>query len=160
MTHDNGESATMSETSFVYGEELGSLVFLPEELAQDLATGLETISMLRTYGEARALELSAVWAPGLDDDDDEEHPDDDPYDARQTAGFLSGEWPGRASTSALDHWPEDLDDVGEETDPLGGTPYLFIDPADEATVVATISERGYRVRRDDRLFERMQLFSS
>jgi hypothetical protein len=43
---------------------------------------------------------------------------------------------------------------------LGGTPYLFIDPADEATVVATISERGYRVRRDDRLFERMQLFSS
>jgi hypothetical protein len=74
--------------------------------------------MLRTYGEARALELSAVWAPGLDDD------------------------------------------VGEETDPMGGTPYLFIDPADEATVVATISERGYRVRRDDRLFERMQLFSS
>src|SRR4051794_5846228 len=117
MTRDKGKPATMSETSFVYGEELGSLVFLPGDLAQDLATGLEAISMLRTYGEARALALSAVWAPGLDDDD-EEHPDDDPYDARQTAGFLSGEWSGRASTSALDRWPEDLDDVGEETDPL------------------------------------------
>lgn len=139
-------------TTWVYGEEYGSLVFLDEEDAQAWTAELEAISRVSTYGEARALALRGMSLPGMDDEDDvEEHPDADLYDLSEYE-----DWPGRAATLALDAWPEDLDDIGEEMDDLGGVPYLFIDPIDEETVVATLRERGYIVRRDDSLFERMQ----
>jgi hypothetical protein len=139
-------------TTWVYGEEYGSLVFLDEEDAQAWTAEVEAISRVSTYGEARALALRGMSPPGIDDEDDvEEHPDGDPYDPSDF-----DDWPGRAATLALDAWPEDLDDIGEQIEDLGGAPYLHIDPDDEATVVAELRELGYIVRRDDNLFERMQ----
>ncbi|HEY0688189.1 MAG TPA: hypothetical protein VGD71_04040 [Kribbella sp.] len=136
----------------MYGEEYGSLVFLDEPRAQAWTAELEAISRVSTFGEARALAVHGMWLPGIYDEDDvEEHPDAEPYDPSDF-----DDWPGRAATLALDSWPEDLGDIGEQIDHRASVSYLYIDPAEEATVVATLRERGYIVRRDDSLFERMQ----
>jgi hypothetical protein len=143
----------MNERSLVYGEELGSLVFLPEHVASESAEDLDQIRMLRTYGEARAFIARRVWVPGLEDPD--EHSDEDAYEVSRTPECQGGDWPALAATIALDDLPDDLEDLGEQRDSMGSVPRLFIDPATEAEVLKYVRSIGYTARRDDLLLARV-----
>ena len=143
----------MKERSLVYGEELGSLVFLPEHVAIETAEELDQIRMLRTYGDARAFTARRIWVPGLDDDD--EHSDEDAYDVSATPEFQGGDWPPLSATIALDDLPDDLEDVGEQRDSMGSVPRLFIDPVTEGEVLRYVRSLGYTAHRDDSLFARL-----
>lgn len=59
------------------------------------------------------------------------------------------------ATVSLDVMGEDLEDFGEERQGLGGTPYLFVDPAEEELVVDHLKALGYRVIRDDDAYGRI-----
>jgi hypothetical protein len=145
--------------NMVYGIPSNNLVLLPEDLAAAIASDLEKIYALETYGEARRLETQLLTVPGLDDDDYDEAPPEasDPYDCTTTNECQEGNWPPRAATVALDYLAEDetLDDIGEERENLGGVPFLYIDPADEQELIATLRNRGYELRRDDELIGRI-----
>ena len=143
----------MNERSLVYGEELGSLVFLPEHVARETAGELDRIRMFRTYGEARAFTARRIWVPGLDDPD--EHSDEDAYDVSATPECQGGEWPPLSATMALDVLPDDLEDVGEQRDSMGSVPRLFIDPVSEGEVLRYVRSLGYTAHRDDSLFARL-----
>lgn len=148
----------MNDRDLVYGEENGSLVFLPERIANETADDLDQIRMLRTYGEARALVTRAVWIPGIDIDEPDDPPDEDAYDAAATAAHQDGDWPASAATIALDELPEDLEDLGEQRDNMAQLPRLYIDPQTEAEVLQYVRSLGYRARRDDSLFARLNQF--
>lgn len=60
-----------------------------------------------------------------------------------------------AATIALDDLPDDLDDIGEQVEHFPELPTLRIDPAVEDELVADLKGRGYQVRRDDGLFDRI-----
>jgi hypothetical protein len=144
--------------SLVYGIVNDNLVLLPEEVAKAYAEDHQAIFTLTTYGDARRFEPQGInRPPGLDEDDYDEVPDDDDaYDVATTGEFLNGDWPPSAATIALEELPEDLSDiVGEEQDRFPGSPILFIDPATQAGLVETLRRRGYAVRRDDELIERI-----
>jgi hypothetical protein len=143
----------MNERSLVYGEELGSLVFLPEHVARETAEELDRIRMFRTYGEARAFTARRVWVPGLADPD--EHSDEDAYDVSATPECQGGDWPPLSATIALDDLPDDLEDVGEQRDSMGWVPRLFIDPVTEREVLRYVRSLGYTTHRDDSLFARL-----
>jgi len=136
----------------VYGIVNDNLVLLPEGVANAYAADHERIWALTTYGEARRFEPQGLnVAPGLWEDEDEPLADDHPYDAALTNECQDGNWPPPAATIALDHLPDDLEDIGEERDRFPGFPILYIDPTTEADLVETLRQRGYEVRRDDKL---------
>lgn len=143
----------MIERTLVYGEERGSLVFLPEQLANQSADELDRIRMLRSYGAARGFTVRHTWIPGLDDPD--EHSDEDAYDASATSECQAGEWPPLSATMALDNLPDDLEDLGEQRDYMGSVPRLFIDPRIEAEVLRYVRSLGYTAHRNDSLFARL-----
>jgi hypothetical protein len=60
-----------------------------------------------------------------------------------------------AATIALDDLPDDLDDIGEQVEHFPELPTLQIEPAEEEGLVADLRRRGYLVRRDDGLFQRI-----
>ena len=141
----------------VYGIVNDNLILLPEEVALDYAADHQHIWALTTYGDARHFEPHGInRPPGLDEDDYDEVPaDGDPYDSDSTDEYLNGDWPPSAATIALDELPDDLDDIGEERDRFPGSPILFIDPATEVDLFQILRNRGYEVRRDDELIERI-----
>ena len=142
--------------TLVYGILTDNLVILPEDLAQAVAADLESIGQLTTYGDARRLVPRFLMVPGLDEDDYDEVPaDGDPYDAALTNECVNGDWPPSGATIALDYLSDDLDDIGEERDHFPGFPTLYIDPSTEGDLVQTLERRGYNVRRDDELMERL-----
>lgn len=141
----------MSEKrNLVYGIPDDNLILLPEGVAMAMAGDLENIAVLKTYGEARRLETQLLMVPGLDVDD-EIPADGDPYDYSATIEVQDGSWPPRVATVALDHLPDDLDDIGEEKEDLISSPILYINPAVEWELVQTLQLRAYEVRRDDDL---------
>jgi len=146
----------------VYGIVKRNLVLLPESVAQAYAHDHEHIWALTTFGDARRFEPQGLnVAPGLDEDDYDDLPsDEDPYDAASTTECLNGDWPPAAATIALGNMLDDLDDIGEERENLGGVPFLYIDPADEQQLTITLRDRGYQVaRRDDELIRRIEPYA-
>ena len=141
----------------VYGVLDNNLVLLPEDVANDYALDHEAIWALRTYGDARRFQPRGVnRPPGLDDDDYDVVPDDeDPYDVTLTGECLSGDWPPSAATIALDHLPDDLDDLVVEVEHLMSPPSLELVSMSESDLVELLRQRGYRVRRDDELIARI-----
>jgi hypothetical protein len=146
---------TMSKASIVYGEERYSLVFLPEKRAREVAADLDAICGFTTHGEARAFTPKHMWAPGLENDEGGEYPDDEPYDAGQTAEVGEGDWPVLAATMATEDLPGEIQDLCEREWGFLSDPTLRVDPANEQQVVAAIRELGYDVHRDDALFSRL-----
>jgi hypothetical protein len=169
----------MSEKRLVYGIVGGhNLVLLPEEVAEAVAEDLAAIAGVRTYGDASRLQLRVLSLPGLDDeqfydgevaalDEDEVadlrlegmHFEDDPYDAWAISECQDGEWSPRAATLALDHLPEDLDDIGEQIEHFPMSPILQIEPSVEERLVELLRARGYVVRRDDALIARIDPYA-
>lgn len=132
---------------------------LVADVARTIAEDYDALRAATTYGQARALQLTHIDAPGLDDDEEDVHEDtnradDDPYDPYQSAAARNGDWPVSAATYALDHLPEDLD-IGEEVDSPVQTPWLFIDPASEDELIQAANEASYTLRRDDQLIARL-----
>lgn len=148
----NGDSTWSRDEPWVYGEELGSLVFAPARVVWSYVHDVELARSLRTI---RALkqhrgELQLLWLAPADEDVDElELEDDEPYVWFEA----SDEYP-RLATLALDNWPQDLEDIGSETGDMITVPALHIEPASETEIVATFRERGYEVRRNDEVFMR------
>ncbi len=143
------EGPWTSAEPWVYGAEPGGLVFVPERIGRSRLNDFESVMTAGTYGDARQLKLVTLWLPGVEEGDEQD--DADPYDPNQF-----DDWPPRLATYALDHWPDDLGDIGEERDSFPSAPRLFIDEDDEDQVVTALRDRGYRVRRDDDLFARTQ----
>lgn len=149
---DERLNAWTRDEPWVFGVELGLLVLAPESFARARLRDLELIGSAKTYVEARRLQLQTTHAPGTDEEWNET-PDSEPYDP---AAFE--DWPPRLATAALDHWPEDLEDIGEERDAFPGNPVLGVDPAQEAQIVAALTKCGYRIRRDDELLAELELY--
>lgn len=149
------------DAELVYGLNLHATTFivLPADVARDIAADNDALRAATTYGQARALQLTQVKAPGLDEeeddaDDDASRADDDPYDPHQTGAADNGDWPVSAATFALDYLPNDLD-IGEEVSSFVQTPGLFIDPDSEDQLIEAAREAGYTLRRDDQLIARV-----
>jgi len=149
------------ETELVYGLSThagDTLIVLPTDVARDIAADYDALRAAITYGQARALQLTHVDVPGLDEegdaDEDANRADVEPYDPYESAAASNGDWPVSAATLALDHLPEDLD-IGEEVGSPVRTPGLFIDPGSEAVLIEAAHEAGYTLRRDDQLIARL-----
>jgi hypothetical protein len=150
------EDGTVTRVTLVYGIVNENLVVLPEDVAKAVASDLEAIRQLTTYGDARRFEPQFLLVPGLDDGDYDEVPaDEDLYDVTLTNDYLDSNWPPPAATIALDYLPDDLEDIGEQTEHFPGFPALYIDPAAEADLVVALTRLGYDVRRDDELIKRV-----
>jgi hypothetical protein len=146
-----------SKQRLVYGIVNENLVLLPEDVAKAFAADHQAIWSLKTYGEARRFQPRSLnGLPGLDDDEYDDIPaDEDPYTVTLTNEYLNGEWPPPAATIALDELPEDLEDIGEQVEHFPNFPTLRIDSATEADLVRVLNQRGYEVRRDDELVNRI-----
>jgi hypothetical protein len=140
--------------ALVYGILSNNLILLPEDVALAVAEDIERISNLTTHGGARRLETKVLMVPGLDDED-HDPVDTDPYDVTVTSEYQNGDWPPRAATIALDVLPDDLDDIGQQSEHFPDYPTLSIEPATEQTLVEELRQRGYVVRRDDELIRRI-----
>ena len=119
-----------------------------------LASDLQAIRSLKTYGEARRFSGQVLELPGLsdeDEDEDERPPDDAMYDLAAMSEVDDGDWLPRAAGLALDYLPEELDDIGEQRERFPSSPYLYINPASEHELKAKCDERGFVLRRDDDL---------
>jgi hypothetical protein len=141
----------------VYGIVNDNLVLLPEDTAKAFATDHQAIRSFKTYGEARRFRLRSLnGVPGLDEDEYDEIPaDGDPYDVALANEYLNGDWPPPAATIAVGELPHDLDDIGEQIDHFPNFPTLHMDPATEEDPVRVLNQRGYDVRRDDELINRI-----
>ena len=150
------------DTRLVYGLSTSrgeTLIVLPAGVAVEIAEDYDALRAATTYGQARALQLTHVEAPGLSEDEDEQEEgedqaDDDPYDAFGVVADRYEEWPVSAATFALDHLPEDLD-IGEEVDSIAQVPQLNIDPGDEKELIDVARRAGYTLHRDDLLIARL-----
>lgn len=147
-----------SKQRLVYAIANDNLILMPEDTARAFAAEHQTIWMLKTYGDARRFQPQSLnGVPGLDDDEYDDIPaDEDPYDAALTNEYENGDWPPPAATIALDELPDDLDDIGEQIEHFPRLPILRIDPATETDLVRLLNQRGYEVRRDDGLINRIQ----
>jgi len=130
---------------------------MPEDTANAFAAEHQAIWSLSTYGDARRFHPQSLnGVPGLDHDRYDDIPaDEDPYDVGVTIEYENGDWPPPAATIALDELPDDLEDVGEQIEHFPGFPTLYIDPATETDLVRVLNQRGYEVRRDDKLIKRL-----
>lgn len=146
-----------NKMALVYGIHNENIVLLPEDVAKAFAADHEAIWALRTYGDARRFQPQALnVAPGLDDDDYDDVPsDEDPYDAALTNEYLNGDWPPAASTIALDSLPDDLDDMIVEVEHMMSPPTSEPAFTTEADLLEMLKQRGYEVRRDDKLIEQI-----
>ncbi len=61
--------------------------------------------------------------------------------------------PARSSNATVP-----LEDIGEELDAFPRAPELGLNPAQEAQIVATLTEHGYPVRRDDEFFATLECY--
>jgi hypothetical protein len=141
----------------VYSSINGNLVVLPEDVANMYADDHQRIWALTTYGEARRFEPQGLnVAPGLDEDDFDEIPaDEDPYNVALTNEYLNGDWPPSALTLALVHLPADLEDLAVEVEHMMAPPTVAFTSLSETDLVETLRQRGYEVRRDDSLINRI-----
>lgn len=142
----------------VYGIVNDNLVLIPEDTAKAFAAEYQAIWSLKTYGEARRFQPRSLnGVPGLDQEEDYDDipADEDPYDVALTNDYENGDWPPPAATIALDELPEDLEDIGEQIEHFPSFPTLYIDPATESELVRLLNQRGYEVRRDDGLINRI-----
>jgi hypothetical protein len=141
----------------VYGIIDDNLVLLPEDTAKSFAADHQAIWLLKTFGEARRFQPQSLnGVPGLDEDEYDDIPaDEDPYDAALTNEYLNGDWPPPAATIALDELPDDLEDLGQQIEHFPSFPTLYIHPATEADLLRDLKRRGYAVRRDDGLIDRI-----
>jgi hypothetical protein len=132
---------------------------LSHSVAQSRATSRTASSGQRERPQfewLRSQSRSLNGVPGLDEDDYDDIPaDGDPYNVALTNEYLNGDWPPPAATIALDELPGDLDDIGEQIEHFPSFPTLSIDPATEANLVRLPDQRGYEVRRNDELINRI-----
>jgi hypothetical protein len=159
---DTGESDlvearnALGKEPLVHGIVNDNLVLMPEDVANAVAEDLLAIMHLTTYGDARRFEPQFLLVPGLDHDGYDELPADEVlYDVTSTNDCQDSNWPPPAATIALDHLPDDLDDIGEQIEHFPNFPTLYIDPATEADLVEDLTRLGYAVRRDDDLIKRV-----
>jgi hypothetical protein len=151
-----GKDGSVSGFGLVYGIVNENLVLLPEDVAQAVAEDLEAIGQFTTYGEARRFEPLYLGVPGLDDDDFEEvAADGDLYVVTATNEYQNGDWPPPVATVALENLPDDIQDIGEEVERFPSSPTLYIDPTSESHLLEDLRQRGYSVRRDDGLIQRI-----
>lgn len=78
--------------------------------------------------------------------------DDDLLDIHDVSCVADGDWPPMVTTRAFDLLPKDLQArFGGSADTTLNGDYLEIPLDCEAEIVAALRERGFEVRRDDKL---------
>jgi hypothetical protein len=132
----------------VYGEALGSIVFMRRTRARDLATVGALLERDVTWGNVRASvspsffkEIQEVYP------DDELPPDEAPFDA---------EWMDESSWPFLHQeqialLPKDVVALGSIEDTVFDGERLDIPTAAEAAAIERLRAHGYNVERDDDL---------
>ena len=114
----NGDSAWSRDEPWVYGEELGSLVFAPAHVVRSYVHDIELAKSLRTIGALKQHrdELELLWLAPDDENIEEDLVDDDePYVWYEA----SDKYP-RLATLALHNWPEDLQGDAQSRFPSSG----------------------------------------
>lgn len=131
----------------VFGEALGSLVFMTRTRAQDLATVQKVISTARTWGDFRKQAplrildelrtLIGVQQPS----------DDEPL---EIPGYGDGDWPF-PHQEQLRLLPPQVVAMGQFSDTIFNGERLDLPVSRAGEIAATLKSLGYDVERDDDL---------
>ena len=159
MTSPNARQGLHDQSirRLVYGraQNHDCLAFADADTAEEEAEEIQAIASARTYGEARAIRTRHVSNPVAieDGEDPDDYPaDDDLLDIHDVGRVADGDWPPMVTTRAFDLLPKDLQArFGGSADTALNGDYLEIPLDCEAEIVAALRERGFEVRRDDKL---------
>ncbi|HYE76575.1 MAG TPA: hypothetical protein VEI97_01185 [bacterium] len=150
-----GAHGTDGYGEIVYGEYMGSLLFLPVPLANQRIAIFEALNSAATWGEFRREVPEELWADIVAtwEDEGERVPAvQELFDPDLLPGYSAGDWP---------RWPDSLDWVPlavKELHQQGASsllegPYLEFDPELEERVVDLFESLGYGTVRDDALID-------
>jgi hypothetical protein len=150
----SGESLIMINTrTLVYGhaELHDCLAFADGETAAEEGQEIVAIASARTWGEARGVKSRHIWNP-TDPEFGDESDDDALFVINDLGSVIEGNWPPMVTRRALDLLPKDLrEQFGTVIDTVHNGEYLEVPLTVEAELVAALRERGYEVKRDDKL---------
>ncbi|GAA5154185.1 hypothetical protein GCM10023340_37270 [Nocardioides marinquilinus] len=139
----------------------GSLAFVPEGYAVGAAAELDGWRAATTWREARELARTAehLGAPFHLDDLEPEEDGEAAFDVREVGVVADGDWPPMSSAVSLElverYWPGRAAFApGSAAETVLNGPYLEVDPAEEAALVAELERAGCTVRIDHDLMRR------
>lgn len=142
----------MGRTVLMYGDTGDGLVFIEQELAQDLAT-LRT--NYDTWGQARAALAPSRWREIEAQLEESEIPVPDladPYDLDIVPGFADGDWPEWPKQLMLAWMPKPvIEQFGTAEATVFNGDFLSIDPKSESEVVAALESAGWSCIKDELL---------
>ena len=142
----------MSRGRVVYGVVGEGLVFIPYDIAQELA-------MLRrgfaTWIEARQSVAPSRWLDIVERVEDEHGRtpnDDERYDPERIRGYSDGDWPEWPAQLMIEWMPASvLDQFGRSVDSTLSGAYAELDPSVESQVVAALEAEGWICIKDEAL---------
>ncbi len=135
----------------VYGEALGSLVFLRRTRARDLATVGALLKRDVTWGNVRASVSPSLFKEIQERyPDDELPPNEEPFDA-EWMDEISWPFPHQEQIALL---PRDVVALGSIEETVFDGERLDIPTAAEAAAIERLRAHGYNVERDDALVRR------
>ncbi len=148
-------SANNSEV--VYADCNDELVFLPKELALELAQIRAALDTSKTWGEFQANVPAHVYEEimaGMKDDEDPEAlpQSEDAFDANDIPGYEDGDWPLWPLQEMLNWMPKDIQQRFGKVVPSavnGDCLELMSEKADE--IVRALESRGFSCAEDESL---------
>ncbi len=141
----------------VYADYKGELIFLPEELALELAQIRAALDTSKTWGEFRANVPAHVYEEimvGMKDDEDPEAlpQPENAFDANDIPGYEDGDWPVWPLQEMLNWMPKDIKRRFGKVVPSavnGDSLELMSEKADE--IVRVLESQGFRCTEDESL---------
>lgn len=147
---ETGEPAASPD--LVYGVVQESLVFIPRELAEDLAATWRAIKSSSTWGEFRTRLSPKRYAEILKYMEDLPG-DSEPFGADIAPGVVEGDYPEWPAQEMLRWVPEDIvrqDYSKTASSHLNGS-FLVLDPDREDQIVTDFVAAGFRCTRNQTL---------
>jgi hypothetical protein len=144
-------------TEIVYADCSGELIFLPKNLALELAQIWTALNNSKTWGEFQANVPDHVYeeimAEMKDDEDPEALPDpENAFDSDAIPGYDDGDWPTWPLQYMLEWMPEDIQQQYGKVVPSavnGDCLELLEEKAGE--IVLALEKRGYTCTEDESL---------
>lgn len=143
----------------VYGNRHGDLIFIPKDLAEDLATLHFALETSKTWGEFKANAPDQMYEEVIalvnDDDNPEVLPQpEETFDSASIPGYADGDWPLWPRQYMLEWIPKDIQvRFSRILDSVLNGEYLQFDPENTQEIVELLEKHGYSCSEDLPLIE-------
>ncbi len=143
----------------VYGNRHGELIFIPKDLAEDLATLHFALETSKTWGEFKANVPDRMYEEVIALVRDDENPEllpqpEETFDSDSIPGYADGDWPLWPRQYMLEWVPKDIQEhFGNIVFSIFNGPYLQFYSENTQEIVEVLEKHGFSCSEDVALVE-------